>query len=108
MPLFVCTDLHSSEDYISLSSLAFSVDDKELNIDAVKPEVDTDNEQHDKLQMTDLVDDHILYITAENMFPSIRKQLALGPLKLGEEDYKLIQNKGYSLTRSIEVIGSSA
>ena len=59
MPSFVCTDLHSSEDYISLSSLAFSVDNTELNIDAVKPEVDTDNEQHEKLQMTDLVDDHI-------------------------------------------------
>ena len=102
-------NLLPSEDEISGDSMS-SVDDRKLNTDTSnddppEPDVDEDKDQQMKLQKSDLVNERVLLRAADNVFPSRRRQLALGPLKLGEREYeRLLQEKDDSLIRNFKVV----
>ena len=61
--------------------------------DPVVRDVTTDDDQQDKLQKTDRVNERLIAFVAKNMFPSKRKQLALGLLQLSEKEYEALWTK---------------
>ena len=73
--------------------------------DAAEPEVEENDDQQSKLQKSEPVNDRLLWRVASNVFPSMRKKLALGPMKLGKHEYEsLLRDKDYSHWRNAMVI----
>ena len=96
--------LNFTEDIIR-ASLTGIADERELSIDDPVEQDVTTGDVHKKLQKTDPVNNSLLRFAAEHMFPSNRKQLALGSLKLSEEEYEgLLNENATSCQRNRHVI----
>ena len=73
--------------------------------DPAEPDDEEDDDQQRKLQKSDPVNDRLLMRVADNVFPSMRKQLVLGPMKLSEDEYELLLTKyNESRLRNFKVI----
>ena len=97
-----------TDDDLTRDSMSSTVDRKlntDTSNDPTEPEAEKDDDQQSKLQKSDPVNGLLLLQVADNVFPSMRKQLVLGPMKLGDDEYeRLLRRNKKSRERNFEVI----
>ena len=92
------------DDDITPDSVSWKLNTDASN-DPAEPEVEENDDQQSKLQKSDPVNDRLVWRVASNVFPSMRKHLALGPMKLGKQEYEsLLRENESSGLRNFRVI----